>query len=176
MSAGDPYSLLGVPRDATQERIRHAYELAINRAHRDGAHRNAVELSRAYDTLSSPQRRALYERHGLMSVRERSPGAAPPPTPWREVKKQSLPPYPGRRGRTKLLPVFCLGLVGGVIFTAGYFMQEAGPVPASTVPAVDRQHQVLCDTTPAGEGYIYSEINTNVPACRNGAAPRVLRP
>ncbi len=174
MSSSDPYVLLGVPREASAERIRQAYELEINRAHRDGATAHAVELSRAFDTLSSPQRRALYERHGLVSVRERSPGAAPPATPWREVKKQPLPAFRRRQRRSRLLPVFCLGVLGGVILTAGYVARHAGSVPTTVPPTVDNQHLVRCDTTPTGQGYVYSQPNTAMPACRNGAVPRIL--
>ena len=74
MAAKDPYELLGVPRDATDERIRAAYELEINRATREGAFRYAAELATAYETISNSRRRALYERHGFTAIRERSPG------------------------------------------------------------------------------------------------------
>lgn len=121
-----PYELLGVPRDATAERIRRAYEIEIARAHRDGAHQHAVALSGAYDILSDPTRRALYERHGLSSVRERSPGAAPLPTPWRTAG--TGPARTGarrrRRWRAPLLAVFALGIAVGLL-AAGYLLQAS---------------------------------------------------
>lgn len=102
----DPYALLGVPRDASDDEIRRAYEKEINRAHRDGATRHAVEVSQAFDTLSQPHRRAAYDRHGIAPVRERSPGAAPPPRSWRQ-EAASYRPEPRRR-RRPLLRAFAL--------------------------------------------------------------------
>ncbi|HST48340.1 hypothetical protein [Jatrophihabitans sp.] len=96
MASKDPYELLGVPRDATDERIRAAYELEVNRATREGAFRYAAELATAYETISNSRRRALYERHGLTAIRERSPGSAPPPRSWR-----AAPAGPSRRGRRR---------------------------------------------------------------------------
>jgi hypothetical protein len=175
----DLYELLGVPRDATPERIRQAYELAMNRAHRDGAHRHAVDLSQAYDTLSNPQRRALYERHGLTAVRERSPGAAPPPTPWREVKRQPPAPAPRQeRGgwRMPLLAVFTLGIVAGLLIAA-YLVREAQLADdTGSVPSTGGEQRILCETTPGGQGYVYSAPKANRPSCRNGSVPRVLAP
>ena len=173
----NPYTLLGVPVDASQERIRRAYELEVNRAHRAGATRHAVELSKAYDTLSVPSCRALYDRHGLAAVRERSPGALRPPTPWRIAKHQPIAVQPAvaRRGpRNKpLLLMFSIGILVGLI-VAAYFLRltvGTGPTPAG---ALVPQHQILCPTTAHGVGYVYSASVTSVPYCSNGAAPHVL--
>jgi curved DNA-binding protein CbpA len=171
----DPYELLGIPRDAGAERIRRAYELEVQRAHRAGATAHAVALSRAYDTLSDPGRRALFDRHGLAPVRERSPGAASAPTPWRIVKQQPLPPLRIKRRtwRAPATAVFCLGIAAGLAL-AVYLQSQSRPAQADTVVPTT-EHQVLCGTTPAGEGYIYSEAAEHMPACTNGAIPRVLR-
>lgn len=136
MAEKDPYELLGVPRDASDERIRAAYELEINRATRDGAIRYAAELSAAYDTISSPQRRALYERHGLTAISERSPGPPPPSGTWRATQQQEQPRRRTRRRRLKMsvLLIFVAGVAVGLVIAA----QQADGAPASapaTMPA-----------------------------------------
>lgn len=173
----NPYRLLGVPVDASQERIRRAYELEISRAHRDGAMRHAVDLSKAYDTLSVPACRALYDRHGLAAVRERSPGAVPPPTPWRVVKRQPMAAQsnvvPHRQRNKPLLLVFSIGILLGLAIAAYAlrFTVETRPNPAAPVV---RQHQILCQATAAGTGYVYSADVTSIPSCSNSAPPQVL--
>ncbi|MBV9823036.1 MAG: hypothetical protein JO144_12420 [Actinobacteria bacterium] len=111
----DPYELLGVPRDASDERIRATYELEVNRATRDGAFRYAADLATAYETISTPNRRALYERHGLHALRERSPGAAPPPRSWRATANE--PVRRRRRGRWKrlALTLLVLAVLAGLV-------------------------------------------------------------
>lgn len=158
-AAQNPYALLDVPRDASPERIRNACERAIARAHRDGATKHAVEISTAFDTLSNPTRRALFDRHGMPAVRERSPGAAAPPTPWRVVKEQGFTPplrRTRRERRTPLMAVFSLGIVAGLVI-AGYLLRESGSEPGveTTGPSTGL-HQVACDPTPAGPGYVYT--------------------
>lgn len=175
MRTDDPYKLLDVPRDASPERIRRAYELEVQRAHRSGATAHAVALSRAYDTLSDSARRALFDRHGLAPVRERSPGAAAAPTPWRIVKQQPLPhvqppaPRSRRTWRAPATAIFCFGLVAGLA-VAAYLQRQVNEASANLPP----QQQVICDATPAGPGYMYTEANSNLPSCTNGAIPRVL--
>ena len=49
--------------------------------------------------------------------------------------------------------------------------------PAIKSPVVvqpQREHQVLCQTTARGQGYVYSEPVSNTPHCTNGAIPEVL--
>lgn len=185
-AARDLYELLGVPRDAPPADIRWAYEREVNRAHRDGAHRHMADLSLAFDTLSDPRRRHTYDRHGLPALRERSPGAAPLPPPWRIVKRDAHPgarhnvvPAVGRaRSRARrptMLAVFGLGAVAGLLLAlqvtgAG---GEAEPDAPPGQPVAEQQ--VLCDTTPAGQGYIHSTPAGAPVACSNGAVPQVLR-
>ncbi len=138
MAEKDPYELLGVPRDASDERIRAAYELEINRATRDGAIRYAAELSAAYDTISNPQRRALYERHGLTAINQRTPGAAPPPGAWRATQQQGGPAR-RRKRRRGLKPVVLLIVIVGLVVALYFATRPAKGVdamaPTTTAPA-----------------------------------------
>jgi hypothetical protein len=176
----DPYELLGVPRDASDERIRAAYELAINRATRDGAIRYAAELSAAYDTVSSARRRELYERHGFTAIRERSPGSAPPPNSWRVGPSNSARERPHRRSLVKPLLLLLVVIVIVGLFAARLLttepVQGGVPNPASTSSGVQppRLQHVLCQGTPGGIGYTYTEPVTNRPHCTNGAQPVVV--
>jgi len=179
VAAKDPYELLGVPRDASDERIRGAYELEINRATRNGAFRHAAELSAAYDTICDASRRALFERHGLTRIRERSPGAIPPPTEWRGASRQDVARGGSRRRgwKTPVLSIFTLGVLAGLILAAYVARHESRSGQSVTNPVVVQpvsEHQVLCQATPAGNGYIYSEVATNLPHCTNGASPVIL--
>lgn len=137
MAEKDPYELLGVPRDASDERIRAAYELEINRATRDGAIRYAAELSAAYDTISSSQRRALYERHGFTAISERTPGTAPPPGAWRATEQRE--PARGRTRRRGLkvtaLLVVVIALVAGLFLATRDAEAASRANPVSQTPA-----------------------------------------
>lgn len=66
----DPYSLLEVSPTASDSEIRWAYERAINRAQRIGALQLATDIARAYEAVSTPRRRELYARHGMLPLRE----------------------------------------------------------------------------------------------------------
>jgi hypothetical protein len=176
----DPYELLGVPRDASDERIKAAYELAINRATRDGAFRYAAELSTAYDTISTSGRRALYERHGFTAIRERSPGSAPPPRSWRVADSEPVQHRPRRRSLVKpLLLLLVVVVIVGLFIGKRVANQPAGggvPNPAGTSAVIQppRLQQVLCQGTPGGIGYTYTEPVTNRPHCTNGAQPVII--
>jgi hypothetical protein len=62
----DYYELLGVARDASSSEIRSAYRALAKAMHPDtGGTAGAFRLLReAYDTLTDPERRADYDRHG----------------------------------------------------------------------------------------------------------------
>lgn len=109
-------------------------------------------------------------------MRERSPGAAAPPTPWRIVKQQPLPAAPQHRYRSRrtwrapATAIFCLGVVAGLVI-AVYAQRQP---TAAQADVVIPEQQVLCDGTPTGPGYTYSKPVADPPRCSNGAASRIL--
>jgi molecular chaperone DnaJ len=65
----DYYELLGVPRDADEETIRRAFHAAARTWHPDvsaspDADRHFRQLAEAYDVLTKPSSRLLYDRYG----------------------------------------------------------------------------------------------------------------
>ena len=70
MEYRDYYALLGVPRTADAEEIKRAYRKAAMKYHPDRgsedpeADAKFKEASEAYEVLSDPERRNLYDRYG----------------------------------------------------------------------------------------------------------------
>ena len=71
----DHYETLGVARDATDEELKRAYRKLARQYHPDanpddpGAEARFKEVGAAYDVLSDPERRSLYDRFGTDDVR-----------------------------------------------------------------------------------------------------------
>jgi molecular chaperone DnaJ len=72
----DYYAILGVPRNATQEEIKRAYRRLAMKYHPDRnpgnreAEEKFKEISEAYEVLSDPQKRALYDREGYAGLKK----------------------------------------------------------------------------------------------------------
>jgi molecular chaperone DnaJ len=79
----DYYELLGVPRKASAKDIRGAFRKLARKYHPDlnpgdkSAEEKFKQLQEAYDVLSDPKKRQMYDQHGFYSENF-SPGAAPP--------------------------------------------------------------------------------------------------
>jgi len=60
------YDVLGVPRDTTPEQIRKAYKRKAHEHHPDkgGDHNEFVLIQHAYEILSDPNKRAVYDQTG----------------------------------------------------------------------------------------------------------------
>ena len=82
MANQDYYNVLGVPRDAKAPAIKKAYRRLARQYHPDvnPGDKNAEErfkkVQEAYDVLSDPKKRAMYDQYGFYSdnLRERPPG------------------------------------------------------------------------------------------------------
>lgn len=73
MAKKDYYEILGVSKNASQEEIRRAYKQLIKKWHPDRNHQNRKEaeekfkeIQEAYEVLSDPEKRAMYDRYGYV--------------------------------------------------------------------------------------------------------------
>ncbi|MEO1511906.1 MAG: DnaJ domain-containing protein, partial [Planctomycetota bacterium] len=87
----DPYKVLGVSRDASEEQVRKAFRDLARKHHPDvskdeWAAERFAEIQRAYEILSDAEKRAQYDRFGRVGA----PGAAPPGGGWNPATDESF--------------------------------------------------------------------------------------
>ncbi|HEX9006141.1 MAG TPA: J domain-containing protein, partial [Bacteroidota bacterium] len=89
----DYYTTLGVGRDASEEEIKRAFRALARKYHPDVAKDKATaeerfkEINEAYEVLSDPQKRKLYNELGANWKQ----GAAPPPPPGGGARARRAP-------------------------------------------------------------------------------------
>jgi curved DNA-binding protein len=89
MAKRDYYEVLGVRRDATADHIRSAYRKAARKYHPDvnkaaDASDRFKEATAAYEVLSDPQKRKMYDQHGFNAPQGPFAGGASG-SAWRDV-------------------------------------------------------------------------------------------
>lgn len=108
----DLYAVLGVPRDATNAEIKHAY-LALARQHHPDKNQGTTllgthfqQIAKAYATLSNPESRATYDMHqgavlnAALGRKRLDPTLVPPGFDATPAPQPRAPASPARARRT----------------------------------------------------------------------------
>src|SRR5262245_34872492 len=88
MPDGDYYEVLGVARDASADAIKKAYRALARKHHPDvnpgdkKAEAHFKEAQQAYDILSDPEKRSLYDRFGKAAFEGAAAGPRAGATEW----------------------------------------------------------------------------------------------
>jgi DnaJ family protein A protein 2 len=66
------YEILGVPNDAPQDEVKKAYRKKVIKAHPDkgGDPEEFKKLQAAYEVISNPEKREIYDKYGIDGLRE----------------------------------------------------------------------------------------------------------
>jgi DnaJ family protein A protein 2 len=74
------YEILGVPKEAAQDDIKKAYKKKVIKAHPDkgGDPEEFKRLQAAYEVLSHPEKREIYDKYGLEGLRQDGGGGMDP--------------------------------------------------------------------------------------------------
>jgi DnaJ family protein B protein 4 len=110
------YEWLGAPKDSTPEQLQKCYRRACLRSHPDkpgGSEDDFKEVSRAYEVLSDPGRRALYDRFGEAGLKHGQHG--------QQQQQPHRPPFGGAGGG---------GGGGGPSWSRSSFSRDEGPFQA----------------------------------------------
>lgn len=92
-STRDYYEILGVKRDATDDQIKTAYRKLARKFHPDlnpgdkSAEDRFKQLQMAYDVLSNPEDRKLYDQYGQDWRAVKAGAGAPPPPGWEGARQ-----------------------------------------------------------------------------------------
>lgn len=116
LTTPDPYAVLGIPRDASDQQVQRAYRRLAKRYHPD-LHPDAQtsqqmrRINEAWETLSSPGSRAQYDAESALprsasfehwsAPARRSAPASPPPQTWNTAwaSPSTARTYPRRAAR-----------------------------------------------------------------------------
>lgn len=140
----DWYEVLGVPPGAAASEIRSAYRALAFLRHpdRNGGDQRAaasfMRLQAAYEVLSDPHRRALYDRVLAARAREAVPRRAPPSPLDAELPAKTVP---ARGSALRLLLVFGLFLeLKG--FAGAFVVPRLAFLPGWLLPDASRDESV----------------------------------
>ena len=186
---GDPYAVLGVGRDSTDDEISAAWERRVAAAAEAGDLAATQRVDAAYEVLRHPSRRTTFDRSGVIPEARRMPPdesyfAAAPATGFRTW----TPAPPGRvRGSRRerlrsLLVTLVAGAVAGMLWHVGVLHQSPAAALRSDIwgsdssftdseatpptHSVDNPHRLLpAATAPSGLGG-YSERSARWDPCQ----------
>ena len=101
----DYYEVLGVGRDASEDEVRRAFRRLARQYHpdvnkEDGADARFKEINEAYEVLSDPQKRRLYDQFGHAGPRGFGPAGGPAGSPFDDLVGDLFESFFGGMGTT----------------------------------------------------------------------------